>query len=62
MATMKDTTFALRYSVLIIGLVQLLSVFVARVLLKGCAKYALAPPDELAGPQPLIESPITSRG
>jgi YQGE family putative transporter len=49
LATMKDTTFALRYSVLLVGLVQLLSVFVARVLLRACAKYAVAPADELAG-------------
>ncbi|XHR27306.1 MAG: MFS transporter [Chthoniobacteraceae bacterium] len=35
-----SNTFALRYAILIIGVIQLLSVSVARSLLKGCAKHA----------------------
>ncbi len=34
-----SNTFALRYSILIIGVIQLLSVFFARIILKGCADH-----------------------
>jgi MFS transporter, YQGE family, putative transporter len=35
-----SNTFALRYALLVIGVVQLLSVFVAKGILKGCADHA----------------------
>jgi YQGE family putative transporter len=42
LANKVSDTFALRYAVLIIGLVQLLSVFVARTILSGCATLSRA--------------------
>jgi len=47
-----SNTFALRYALLIIGVVQLLSIVVAKTLLKGCAQYAAAPTEPIAGEQP----------
>lgn len=43
--------FALRYALLVIGLLQLLSVPVARGILKGCARSALPSADSQAGQQ-----------
>jgi YQGE family putative transporter len=40
LANKISDTFALRYALLIIGIVQLLSIFVARTILKGCATFA----------------------
>ena len=40
LATQISNTFALRYALLIVAVLQLLSVFVARTILKGCAHAA----------------------
>jgi YQGE family putative transporter len=43
-----SNTFALRYSILIIGVIQLLSIVVAKTLLKGCADHAPTPAESIA--------------
>ena len=37
-----SNTFALRYSLLVVGLIQLLSIYVARTVLRGCAEHGQA--------------------
>jgi len=44
LANKVSDTFALRYALLIVGVVQLLSVVVAKTILKGCAESAPAEP------------------
>jgi YQGE family putative transporter len=60
LAAKVSDTFALRYALLFIGIVQLLSVFVARTILTGCA--ALSRETSLdakagAAPQPFLAGP-----
>lgn len=43
LATQVSNTFALRYALLIVAVLQLLSVFVAKSILKGCADSAAKP-------------------
>jgi len=54
-------TFALRYALLIIGLVQLLSVFVARTILKGCATQNSPTNPVPAEPLPVISPGIAGQ-
>lgn len=56
LATQVSNTFALRYALLVVALLQLLSVFVARTILKGCAGTAQAGEIKLAGTQ--VPSPL----
>jgi hypothetical protein len=51
LATQVSNTFALRYALLIVAVLQLLSVFVAKSILKGCADSA-AKPARSAAPSP----------
>lgn len=44
LATQVSNTFALRYALLIVAVLQLLSVFVAKGILQGCASHGLAQP------------------
>ena len=53
-----SNTFALRYALLIVGLVQLFSVAVARSILKGCAHHAVA--SEAPFEAGFVPSPVTS--
>ena len=55
LATQVSNTFALRYALLIVALLQLLSVFVARTILRGCA--GAAPVGE-AEPASTLPNPI----
>ena len=48
LATKVSNTFALRYALLIVAVLQLLSVFVAKGILKGCADSASKPEHSLA--------------
>lgn len=48
LATQVSSTFALRYALLIVAAIQLLSVFVAKIILKGCANEGLT----VASPKP----------
>ena len=56
LATQVSDTFALRYALLIVALLQLLSVFVARTILNGCAATAQVGKVTPAGTQ--IPSPV----
>ena len=56
LATQVSNTFALRYALLVVALLQLLSIFVARTILKGCAGTAQAGEIKLAGTQ--VPSPL----
>jgi hypothetical protein len=47
LATQVSNTFALRFALLIVAVLQLLSVFVAKTILKGCA--VTGPPTTLDG-------------
>jgi hypothetical protein len=48
-------TFALRYALLIIGVVQLLSIWMAKRVLKGCAAMAQAAEGQPTGkPMPVL--------
>ena len=49
LANKVSDTFALRYALLIIGVVQLLSIWMAKRVLKGCAELALAAESKPAG-------------
>jgi MFS transporter, YQGE family, putative transporter len=58
LATQVSGTFALRYALLIVALLQLLSVFVARTILNGCAVTGQVGEVELAVTQ--VPSPIVA--
>lgn len=51
LATQVSNTFALRYALLVVAALQLLSVFVAKVILKGCAKNAPVHPETDVSPR-----------
>jgi YQGE family putative transporter len=53
LATQVSNTFALRYALLIVAVLQLLSVVVAKVILKGCARHA--PGDGAAESPPSVK-------
>jgi YQGE family putative transporter len=58
LATQISGTFALRYALLIVALLQLLSVFVARTILKGCAATGQVAEVELAVTR--VPSPVVA--
>jgi uncharacterized membrane protein len=55
LANQVSDNFALRYALLIIGVVQLLSIWMAQRVLKGCAAMAQAEAGQPSGkPMPLL--------
>jgi YQGE family putative transporter len=55
LANQVSDTFALRYALLIIGVVQLLSIWMAKRVLKGCAAMAQAAEGQPTGtPMPVL--------
>jgi YQGE family putative transporter len=59
LANSVSDTFALRYALLIVGVVQLLSIVVAKGILRGCG--ALAEPGEELPEEPLLAWPVAEQ-
>jgi YQGE family putative transporter len=59
LANSVSDTFALRYALLIVGVVQLLSIVVAKGILRGCG--ALAEPEDDLPEEPLLVWPIAEQ-
>jgi hypothetical protein len=56
LANSVSDTFALRYALLIVGAVQLLSIVVAKRILRGCGAAAQA--EEVQPDEPLLLCPV----
>ncbi|HEU5125314.1 MAG TPA: MFS transporter [Verrucomicrobiae bacterium] len=61
LATQVSSTFALRYALLIVAALQLLSVFVAKIILKGCAKESSVISSSKATPR-IVNPVVASSG